>query len=405
MRERHFGPIATPVDGSESVDCDVGSLVRRLILFEECTIESILLREVPALVEVFGYDGLRSLLESPDVHVICDVMTPAQTGQFAFEDGVSAHHAANPDSLFRFASVAAAELKDYRHEALQIVDRTPGLTFKQMKWLRRELGTRALDYPREAGQSAVNQTKHDLTTDSASIRTAISWNLKSIHGIDVGLSCRIDVEEVGDQGSFRIDSNVSEVTGLSSEAAHKVVESSVLGVAGLNQRLELMKSFGALTGFQDSEVPLFEEKMDFFVRELDPGDQEARFDRVVRLAGLPSLDGLEPGVTIDVERLLALRNDRECRDFREFLRNVSGESDEEIQERFVSIHEDLAAITHTRTARATRFVVTNGVSLVPGAGLVLGPAAAAADKLIFDGLIGSPGPVSFIGRKYPSIFR
>ena len=40
LRERHLGPITTRSDGGSEVRVDAGALVRRLLLFEHCTLES-----------------------------------------------------------------------------------------------------------------------------------------------------------------------------------------------------------------------------------------------------------------------------------------------------------------------------------------------------------------------------
>ncbi len=65
LRERHIGPIATRSgEGVSEVRVDVGALVRRLLLFEHCTLESDGLVEIPRLVKAFGFRGLMELLES-----------------------------------------------------------------------------------------------------------------------------------------------------------------------------------------------------------------------------------------------------------------------------------------------------------------------------------------------------
>jgi len=126
------------------------------------------------------------------------------------------------------------------------------------------------------------------------------------------------------------------------------------------------------------------------------------------LAQLPSMATLEPGATVDMEKLLRLRDDPDCVDLRRWLRTTDGQSDEDIVQQFTSVKELLAALTHSPGGEAIRFVVTNvlGAMLgaVPGAGILLGPTSSLADKFIVDKLIGAPGPVSFLSRRYRSIF-
>jgi hypothetical protein len=65
----------------------------------------------------------------------------------------------------------------------------------------------------------------------------------------------------------------------------------------------------------------------------------------------------------------------------------------------------IARVTHTRTAKTVRFVIEQGVGNIPVAGMAAGPGIAALDSFILDKLAGKPGPVSFIGKRYPSIFQ
>jgi hypothetical protein len=126
---------------------------------------------------------------------------------------------------------------------------------------------------------------------------------------------------------------------------------------------------------------------------------------VVEIGGLPSLDGPTGEVAVDVDRLLSIRDHPECREMRQWLRNIDSETDDEIERKFGSVREELASMTHGRVGNGVRMLVTNGLGLVPGVGIALGVGAAAADKLLIDKLIGAPGPVSFLSKQYPSIFQ
>jgi hypothetical protein len=50
-------------------------------------------------------------------------------------------------------------------------------------------------------------------------------------------------------------------------------------------------------------------------------------------------------------------------------------------------------------------VIEQGVGNIPVAGMAAGPGIATLDSFILDKLAGKPGPVSFIGKRYPSIFQ
>lgn len=139
--------------------------------------------------------------------------------------------------------------------------------------------------------------------------------------------------------------------------------------------------------------------------QLGGESQEGRFQRVVALRGLPDLNNLPAGQTINIKRVLKLRETPECRDMRKWLREIDSQTDTEISERLTSFREALAASTHTTTKSIMRFGLVTVAGSLPGVGLPAGVAATAADHLIFEKLIGRPGPITFLGRDYRSIFR
>jgi hypothetical protein len=344
FRERHFGRIASQVGESETVDCDVGALVRRLILFEDCTVESIMLKEIPDLVRIFGFDGVLTLIESPNIQIVCDALTAGQVGQTATLKSADRRGGTLPLGSYRIVTISIGDRKDYIHPSLQAVHDSPDLGWRQIQKLKRELASRVIEYPRSVLPTALDQFKRELISGSpASLAAAIGWKLRTDLEMEVGLGLRIDVDELENEGDYRLRTNLSQEFGLGEEDAHKIVEQALLDVAGLEQRFGLMKEFAALTGFQDHEVALFEAKLSFMAAQLDPGAQEARFDRVVTIAGLPALTDLEHLVRIDVDRLLALREDSECREFRQWARTISSETDEEINEHFASLRERLSS--------------------------------------------------------------
>jgi hypothetical protein len=198
--------------------------------------------------------------------------------------------------------------------------------------------------------------------------------------------------------------NLPSAFGLDEDEAHKLVERALLGVAGLEQRLELVRSFEAVTGLQSAQVALLEERLDFLWSQLEPNAQQGRLERVVDIAGLPSLKNLPEGTQLDVERLLAIRSSSECHALRRWLREIDRETNEEIAERFRSIRERAAAITHGRTGETVRFLIEAGSGAIPLVGLAVSPALTLADKYLLDKVIGRPGPAMFLSRQYRSLF-
>jgi hypothetical protein len=192
-------------------------------------------------------------------------------------------------------------------------------------------------------------------------------------GMDPGPDPAFVVEDLTHDGDFRVTTNLVADHGLSDQQEHKAVERGILALAGMNQRIHFMESFETVTGFQVDEVPLFEKKLTFILRQLDPAGQEERFERIATIAQLPGVDGLPAGSTIDVDRLLKLREEAECRELRSWLRNVDSETDEEINARFDSVRSRFAAALDSSGGKAVRFLITSGAGAIPVVGLAAGP--------------------------------
>lgn len=402
-RDHHLGRIATPVPGQDQVDVDVGALVRRLILFERCTIESNRLREIPSLVAAFGADGLLELLDSGAVRIVCDVMTAGQIGQTAGLRATVNRGAPLPLGSYHLTSVGIGDRGAYLHGALQEVHKAD-ISFKAAKRLKAALVPRLLEYPASAGQAGVVDARLELRQHHPVVWRAIRAATRKETGLDPGLDPDFRVEVLGGDGEFRVATSLGATLGLPPDQEHRLVERGILEVAGLDQRIHLMDSLGAVTGFQDDDAELFEQKMSYVWSQVDPAIQDRRFDRVVTLGGLPSLGALPRDGRIDVHRLLRLRERPECRDLRAWLRGVDSKTDQEIIATFGSLREELAAATQSPLGRTVRFLTATGVGLAPVIGPLVGVALSAADAFLLDRILGKPGPAAFLGRHYPAIF-
>jgi hypothetical protein len=65
------------------VAVDFGALLRRLVVSEQVIIKSVGLRELPVLVAKFGYDGVKALLESGRVWLLCESMMTGDIGKYS----------------------------------------------------------------------------------------------------------------------------------------------------------------------------------------------------------------------------------------------------------------------------------------------------------------------------------
>ena len=102
---------------------------------------------------------------------------------------------------------------------------------------------------------------------------------------------------------------------------HNLVERALLGLGGLNLRIEEMKTYNALSGCIDAECPLFMHKLGFLLERFRPGAKEENFQRVLEIRGLPEF--LPEVDKINISKLLAVRDSAEIREFRHWLSSVA----------------------------------------------------------------------------------
>ena len=273
IRERHFGRIATSISGTDEVEVDVGAVIRRLILFEQVKIESIRLKEFPLLIVIFGAEGLIDLLDSGCIDVICDAQTAGQVGQNTVVKSSDRRGGPLPLESYRLVSLGilqeGPEREEYVHNALQEIHKAP-ISVKLAQKVKRALLSRMETYPLEFVHAGTVDTQTEIIRNNSFIWEAIRFATLSEIDLDIGYVPDFNVEGLGNEGDVRIATNLSTKYGLPVEQVHKLVERGILAATGVNQRIRLMEGFEAVTGFQSHELPLFNEKLSFLARQIDP---------------------------------------------------------------------------------------------------------------------------------------
>jgi hypothetical protein len=366
-----------------------------------------MLKEIPSLISVFGAKGFLALLESGAIRVVCDAMTAGQAGQTEGLKSTIRRGGSLPLGSYRLVSFGTPGLpthRDYVSAALQEIHKAP-ISLKEAIKIKSALVDRLVDYSPDAGEAGVRDTNQEILSGNPAILEAIRLAILKEMQRDTGDGFEFSAEDISGDGDIRIVSDLASRLDISNEQQHQLIERAILAVAGMNQRIHLMESFGAVTGFQQDEVPVFERKLSFLMSQLNPDIQEQRLERVITIGNLPGFSSLPAGTTIDAKRLLKLRNDPECHELRNWLRNIDTETDEEINSKFDSLRERMSWLLEGPGGKTARFLITSGAGAIPVAGLVAGPALTAADSFLLERLIGKPGPAVFLSKRYPSIFK
>jgi hypothetical protein len=403
-RDRVFGPI-TRETATDEVSVDYGDLIRKLVLSEHFVLESDELKEFPLLVRKFGYDGVRELLDSGLIGVYCGFAGVA----FAGDD--------LPLDLYRPLCISFPPEKDVQR-ALDSFDDIPGLSGKQARTLRTKLADLIIEPQSNVGIAMLAKLHADIETNSPILKTAVAQVIADV-------TDRVSAASVADDFSLTItptsyhgyakepmkklqvveaQTDLGERFGLSRLETHDIIGSAITGIGSLNRRIELMEQLDAVTGFRSSELPLFEQKLSFLARQLDPDVEEQRFSRVVELADLPDVDPDPDCHDVDLSRLVDIAQGDSARAFRSWLRGIDRMSDEEIKGEIGNLRDTMRSAVHSPAGKAVRFGVTAGVSLVHGVGPIAAQAAGALDTFVFDKLISRPGPTAFVSQLYPSVF-
>jgi hypothetical protein len=401
-RDRILGPIQLPRTGdSETVQVDFGDLIRKLVLAEQVLLETGAVEEFPPLIAKFGYDGVSELLRSGRLRVISDWVTAVQTGQVSVLEW-RVKKGLLPLGSYSLGIVRPHDVKQNVHTGLQAINELPGLRGKQAQRLRQLIGHRIVAPKPERGQRGVQEAKSDLENNPTLLRNAIVIGARRHFAMDVDAgSLGVHIESL-DDSDFRVETNLGQLLGVDEETTHKVVERGVLGIAGLHIRLSDMEQYQAVTGFQDAEVPLMEEKLGFLARQLDLDVQVERFERVVELLGLPDVSPDPDVKDVDLARLIEVVDGDEAREFRQWLRGIDTLDDTEVRDQIRRIREALAHAIHSPSGKAVRLLTATGVGVpLPPVGVAL----SALDMFVTDKILRENGPTAFLGRLYPSVFR
>jgi hypothetical protein len=382
----------------EVVDVDIGAIIRDLILFDTLILHSIQLKEFPYLIAAFGTQGVAALLKSGRLRVHCQSVTIGQSGQTTMlrtKGGVL------PLGSYSFIAIRGHDREQYIHNCLQELHKA-NAGQKEIIKLKRQVVDALVPWPEDAGNQAVVQLGTDLRSNSSVVHAAMSLALRNEFGItNLPRPLELRLEEIAEQ-DFCVQSNLMTL-GFDEITIHKMIERALLGLGGLNQRVEEMNTYGAISGFLDRECPLFEDRLGFLLQSIRPGLKQESFERVVEIAGLPEFI---PSIDrIDVERLLELLETKECQEFREWIATLGQASDLEIADRVKNLRARLGTILHTRIGRILRFLVTTGTGLTPGAGIVAGPVAGAIDSFLVEWILPGSGIATFVNQMYPSIFQ
>lgn len=155
--------------------------MRRLVVSEQLIIRSIGLMELPLLVTKFGYDGVKELLASGRVRLLCQAMFTANIGQYA--DRLNGP--VLPPGSYSFSALRASPTPEMLSSDLHRINDVAGVSDKQARKLRRLAGSRLIRFPDDAGQAAEAEFKRELANNVPLLKTAVALSAQRATGTPI----------------------------------------------------------------------------------------------------------------------------------------------------------------------------------------------------------------------------
>jgi hypothetical protein len=395
MERRLIGTSALFSPSGEVIDIDIEGFARRLLLFDQYVLTSVRLKEFPVLIRYLGYEGLRELLDAKLIEIRCECLQVAQVGQSGiFKDPIL------PLLSYKFNWIDANDKSKYIHDCLQSIHDVSGLKHKDAVRLKKQIAGAISPLPADArewmGSGYLSDFKNAELV-KASVKLALQKRLGQCH-----VPFRLTLHQEG-QEQFKVETDIANLTKLSDLETHKVVEAGLLGIASLSQVIGEMKAYTALSGFRDEELPLFRIKLDFLANAVATQEKENKFQRIVDLAGMPSIN--EQGAVLNIDRLLKIRDSSETREFRDWLTSGASEDEKEVKDRVTGFRAQAGLKVGSQIGKAMRFLVTNAVGLIPHpTATIISLGLGALDEFVVDNVLPRSGITAFVNELYPSIF-
>lgn len=403
FRQRLLGRLIVNGPDGHHAGVDDSALIQRLLLFETFIVQSARFWEFPYLIRTYGYEGAMALLRSGAISLELRESFIGRQGGGTAEPSVNVHGSVVRVSPIRYT---AAEI-DFDDELLDKdfdeLRRSVELTRRQAAKLEHSIRAHLLPRVAHGKPQALEQTLAEVDSAAPHVRRAIELagqrasSPADLRGLDLHIRRLVT-------GSHEVKADISRCPNVTPEQVASAIKDGLGAVGSLNARIDDMRSYSALLGFQNEDLPVFGDKLDFVAHQFDPAAQVSRLSRILELGGLPDVSAPDVARGVSLERVLEVRESPECRSFRAWLWGSDVTSNEEIEEHFRGVKQRLSRFVRAPSGKALRWMASTAAGLVPGVGIVTGAVAGLLDTFVVEKVLKDPGPLSFISRQYPSIF-
>jgi hypothetical protein len=407
-----FGSCSVVADSGERY-IDVSTLLLNLVLFDTYIMQSSRLEEIPRLIELFDYSGLRQLIKvgalrfdtTPVEAVNVDKHIPGSkpTDSALFLNFNESQTATTRPGSYQITVVRLGVPEIEVPKMLSVIDEVGGLSTNRRNRLRDSVEGAVTEVDKGLWEGATSQTHMELDRLTVDIREAVSRCLLDGNGqVLPPEAVQIKIHREDDTNIF-VESNLTQY-GLDPMTIHRVVGNALLSLTRCNARLGYMQMYSAVTGMPREEMVFLDRKLAFVLNSVLPDEHLANYRKVITCAGLPLIEEGVNQSAVGVDRLLDVRSSKACREFRAWLRDVDGDTAEEAVKTLMKPLSRIGATLGSPGGRSLRFAAVSAVgaltTTLPPIGLALG----AFDSFVLQRILPSSGPITFLSRLYPSMF-
>lgn len=391
-------------DETQITGFDLSQFLQHLLLFDAIVLKSGRLADLGHLVRLVGFDTAIELIQARGVKISCHAGAIVRAGEpriIARSSGALALSGLDYGVVTYGRSFSEWIDSGFAH-AHAIAGLTRGKASKFENVVRSKL----LPEEPTAHDLAFKEARRDLLMVSASVHEAIRLSMRRRLGAELPQSDAYTLEISFKEGvGYTAETDLVSVLSRPVADVAAALNEGLLGALGIHSVLEEMRRHNALVGIQQDEMSVFDAKLNQAADQHSFDSQGRRLSRVVDVLHLPDLSSDVDSVRVNVKILLSVRESDECRHFRDWLFGADEVSDAEIQEKFAGVRTRLGSFVRSGTGRVVRWAVGNGVGFLPIVGQVLGVAVSAVDTFLVEQVLPGRGALTFLGDKYPSIFK
>lgn len=398
--------------GLAEVDVDIALIIESLILFDKYIIKSIGLEESLHLINLLGFEQFCFLLSSKILKFNCDLITVSVSG--------------NSYGYYSFVGFSIPHEHRINMYLPNIINQL-GYTGSKKRKLESVLRDNLEIHPISSSLNLLNQFIKDLENNLLSLKKSFAVIIKKELGVDIHYSrIKPDIIQVGVE-KFKISTNIKSLIGINGIKEAEIIKKATVALANRNSMLQDVAQFKAMVGFRDDELELVEDKLKLIANT--PDIPQNAFRKIINISGMPDFNQSILNKEIDVEKLLKIRESKECQEFRAWLWDINDKPINEIEEEVNNYNSAVSKYFNSTRFRALKYFgnsVVGGTigsslgtaieTLISGGVPILGPIAGAATGAVSSKAVESftdyfqkkvlpeNGPLFFINNQLPSIF-